>query len=264
MEDPIMRRQNVPPHVLNKLVDLSDAAEDLNRKVADAERGIAAARTRLTGGFAKDQECHDLRRTLDRLIADKPVLEAKLHRTQRIQSSCKIWLDELPEGTMLEPVKVKANGHDLADVRERIKDAEDELKRLRAVPTPSTDIRKRVENYVQSMARPQITGIEKGQKLQVTWPDGALAVFAQLFPEKVQEVVLAKIDALANDPLPIKERHARIAKLEREIDELAYLEEALVAAAIADGEDVQRSRAAPPQAVLGVRVAETVKSSRAA
>jgi hypothetical protein len=228
MEDPIMRRQNVPPHVLNKLVDLSDAAEDLNRKVADAERGIAAARTRLTGGFAKDQECHDLRRTLDRLIADKPVLEAKLHRTQRIQSSCKIWLDELPEGTMLEPVKVKANGHDLADVRERIKDA------------------------------------EKGQKLQVTWPDGALAVFAQLFPEKVQEVVLAKIDALANDPLPIKERHARIAKLEREIDELAYLEEALVAAAIADGEDVQRSRAAPPQAVLGVRVAETVKSSRAA
>jgi NTE family protein len=36
------------------------------------------------------------------------------------------------------------------------------------------------------------------------------------------------------------------------------------AVAIADGEDVQRSPSAPPQAVLQVRVAEAVKSSRAA
>jgi hypothetical protein len=66
---------------------------------------------------------------------------------------------------------------------------------------------------------------------------------------------------MAGDPLP---RKTRIAALEHEIEQLAYVEEALVAAAIADGEDVQRSPGAPPQAVLQVRVAEAVKSSRAA
>jgi hypothetical protein len=62
--------------------------------------------------------------------------------------------------------------------------------------------------------------------------------------------------------VPIKERATRIAALTDEIDQLAYVEEALVAVAIADGEDVQRSPSAPPQAVLGVRVVEA--RSRAA
>jgi hypothetical protein len=56
----------------------------------------------------------------------------------------------------------------------------------------------------------------------------------------------------------------RIPELERDIEQLAYVEEALVAAAIAEGEDAQRSPSAPPQAVLQVRVVEATKSSRAA
>jgi hypothetical protein len=55
------------------------------------------------------------------------------------------------------------------------------------------------------------------------------------------------------------ERKKRIAVLETEIAELAYVEEALVA----KGEDEQRSRDAPLAAVLGVRIAKA-KSSRAA
>jgi hypothetical protein len=76
--------------------------------------------------------------------------------------------------------------------------------------------------------------------------------------------LMSEVERMASDPVPIKERATRMAALTDEIEQLSYVEEALVAAAIADGEDVQRSRAAPPQAVLGVRVAETVKSSRAA
>jgi hypothetical protein len=64
--------------------------------------------------------------------------------------------------------------------------------------------------------------------------------------------------------VPIKERATRIAALIDEIERLSYVEEALAAAAIARGEAVQRSPSAPPQAVLQVRVAEAVKSSRAA
>jgi hypothetical protein len=73
-------------------------------------------------------------------------------------------LDELPDNTQLKIVNVKANGHDLGDVRERMKDAKDELALLRATPTPAPDIRDRVEAYVQSLAQPEVRGICAGQK----------------------------------------------------------------------------------------------------
>jgi hypothetical protein len=49
-----------------------------------------------------------------------------------------------------------------------------------------------------------------------------------------------------------------------QIEQLAYVEEALVAAAIANGEAVERSSKAPPAAVLGVRIAEAKKPARVA
>jgi hypothetical protein len=60
-------------------------------------------------------------------------------------------------------------------------------------------------------------------------------------------------------------RRARrgVAALERELDELHPVEEALVAVAIAAGQPMLRLPSAKPAAVLGVRVAEA-KSSRAA
>jgi hypothetical protein len=60
----------------------------------------------------------------------------------------------------------------------------------------------------------------------------------------------------------VAQRAPRIAALERELDELHRVEEAVVAAAIAAGEPLERSPSAPPAAVLGVRVADKV--SRAA
>jgi hypothetical protein len=164
-------------------------------------------------------------------------------------------------GTVLEPVKVRpTNGADLGDVRERIKDAQNELHRLRSVPTPSADIKQRVEDYVQSLARPEVNGLGAGEELEVRWPNSSIAVFAMLLPEKLQAAILAEIDGIANHPLPMKERRARITELEREITELHYLEESLVVANNAD-----RSPSALPQCVLGVRAVEGKRvSSRAA
>jgi hypothetical protein len=59
-------------------------------------------------------------------------------------------------------------------------------------------------------------------------------------------------------PPPVAQPAPRIAALERELDELHRVEEALVAIAITAGQPVHRSPAAPPGAVLGVRVAERV------
>jgi hypothetical protein len=75
-------------------------------------------------------------------------------------------------------------------------------------------------------------------------------------------LVMGEVERMANDPLPVAQRAPRIAALERQLDELHRVEEALVAAAIAANEPVHRSPSAPPAAVLGVRVAGKV--SRAA
>jgi hypothetical protein len=91
-----------------------------------------------------------------------------------------------------------------------------------------------------------------------------LPLLALLHGDAMVAALMREVERMANDPLPQAERKKRIAELEAEISELAYVEEALVAAAIAEGEDVQRSSSAPPQAVLQVRVAESTKSSRAA
>ena len=89
-----------------------------------------------------------------------------------------------------------------------------------------------------------------------------LALLAALFPDRMLALVMAEVERMANDPLPVAQRAPCVAALERELDELHRLEEALVAAALATGVPVHRSPSVPPAAVLGVRVAD--RASRAA
>jgi hypothetical protein len=272
-----MNRSKLPNGVLSRLIDLDDQVEYLTRKLANTEQGIADARHRLSGGFRKQAEYDDLSASLEQLVADKPVLEKKLHSAQSVLSNCKVWLDRLPEGTTLEPVGVKADGHDLEELRAKLTAAQAELTALRALPTPSADIEECIRHYVHSMAQPQITGIGRGDRLKVVWPGAGfdnrgpredraevLPMMALLFPDAMTAALMGEIERMASDPLPQAARQKRIAELEAVISELAYVEEALVAAAIGEGEDVQRSPSAPPQAVLQVRVTEATKSSRAA
>jgi hypothetical protein len=89
-----------------------------------------------------------------------------------------------------------------------------------------------------------------------------LALIAALFPDRMLALVMAKVERMANDTLPVAQRSLRIAPLERELDDLHRMEEQLLVIAIADGQPVHRSPSAPPAAVLGVRVGDKV--SRAA
>jgi hypothetical protein len=272
-----MNRSDLPNGVLSKLFDLDEHVEHLTRRLANTEQGIADARRRLSGAFKDEREHNDLRATLGELVNDKPMLEKKLHAAESVLSCCKSWLDELPPHTVLEPVATDVSGHTLEQVHNKLAAAQAELAALRAVPTPSADIEERIRHYVHSMARPQIAGIGKGEKLKVVWPGAGwdtrgpredraevLPMMALLFPDAMTAALMREVERMANDPLPQAERKKRIAALEQEIEQLAYVEEALVAAAIAEGEDVQRSPSAPPQAVLQVRVVEASKSSRAA
>jgi hypothetical protein len=247
-----MKRRNIPEAVLAKLAKFEKQAAYLTRKVTQTREAITSARERLTGGFARDSECDDLRATLDRLLKDLSVIEADEEVTKDKLSSCKAWLDELPDNAVLEPVKVKPNGRSLSDVRQRIKDAEDELKKLASVPAPSADIRERVEAYVASQGRPKVLGIEDGQ-LNIVWPNSTIAVLALLLPGEMVNACMQEINRVSSLPVPLPERQRRVAELRLEIDKLQRQ-------ALALGEDAS---ILTPEVVLSVRVAQ-IKGSRAA
>jgi hypothetical protein len=269
-----MTDKNIPAAALQKLLDLSSAREYLSERVISTEQGIQQARMRLTGNFTRDSEFEDTRSALDQMLVDLPVLQKKLRIAESTYENCKSWLDSLPAGTMLEPVEVKAKG-DLEFVRARIDLTKTELRQLRGLPTSAADIREKVENYVSSLGRPTITGIGAGEHLKVVWPGAGwdsngertgraepLALFAALFPSQIADYLMKQIDRMQGDVVPFAQRAASIASREAELEQLAFVEEALIERALANGEDVTRSSSALPQAVLGIRIAE--KSSRAA
>src|SRR5262249_47645436 len=150
-------------------------------------------------------------------------------------------------GTKLEPVAVTTDGHDLASIRDRIKTATAEVDALKRAPASSSDIEARVREYVTKLA-PTVRGIGPGERLSIIWPGAQsssgyisehpcdpLALLAALFPDRMLALVMGEVERMANDPLPMAQRAPRIAALERELDELHRVEEALVAAAIAAG-----------------------------
>jgi hypothetical protein len=238
-------RNNVPAPALSKLLELSAAAEHLSERVINLETGIATARQRLTGGFSKDAEYVDTRHALEKMVDDLPVLKRKCRAAELLCERCTAFLDELPEGTTLEPVEVKTDDHDLESVRAKIKTVEDELAQLHGLPTASSDIRQKVEDYVRSLARPTITGIGKNEKMRVLWPGAGfemsgpreykaevLPLIAMLFPDVMKDALLREVERMTNTVVPIRERASRITTLEAELFELAYIEEALVTAAL--------------------------------
>lgn len=229
--------------------ELEEVVQGLAERVAKTEDGIANARKRLTGTFARKGEYEDMRATLNQLIADKPILEQKLGAARSTLSNCKLWPNLLPEDTVLEQTVVEANGYDLVHVRARIKTAQAELATLRAVPIASPDIKRRVEQYVNTLGRPKVAGIGKDETLRVTWPgDGHMLpmMLAFFHRDAMVEALLREIESVADDPLPLAERKKRIAELEVEIEVLQRQAFALGAP----------TTDLPPHVVLGVKLRE--------
>jgi hypothetical protein len=207
----------------------------------------------LTGGFQKDAEYHDMRRVLDRLLADQPLLESELECARGTLGECKHWLKALPDDVTLQPVPMPASdGVDLDAVRASIGKAEEEIAELRAVPVPSSDIRERLQDFVAGLARPRITGIGNGEPLRVIWPADTIAALALLLPEQMTAALLKEIDRLANSPMTLQARNRRISELKSEIDTLQRQ-------ALAAGEDTS---GLPPEVVLGVRVVRREQARR--
>ena len=241
-----MTYDSLPHSVLAKLLSLDEGVEALSARAAAIERDIENRRARRYGNVHRaDDNPRVLEAELETLSADQKELQKRLQAEQSVRAACKAWLDGLPAGTKLEPVAVTADGHELAEVRKRIKAAIAEVDALKRAPAPSSDIEARVREYVRGLA-PKVRGVGVGERLSIVWPGAQsssgyisehtcdpLALLAALFPDRMLSLAMREVERQANDPLPVAERAPRIATLERELDELHRIEEALVAAAIA-------------------------------
>jgi hypothetical protein len=242
----IVMNHNIPAAVHTRLGKFEQAVVDLTARLATTEHSIASVRERLTGGFQKDGEFHDMRMTLDRLLAEQPQLREDLEVARATLRTCTHWLKTLPANASVQLVPPQpGNGGDLDAVRERIAEVEQAIAELEAVPVPSADIDARITAYVQSLGRPEVSGIGDGEPFAVSWPHDTPSLLAFLLPTEMAAALRKEIDRVSNDPLPLPARQQKIAELKRDIDQLQRQSLAL-------GEDAS---SLPPEVVLGCKVA---------
>jgi hypothetical protein len=242
-----MDARDIPQAARQRLDKLAQDFEILKEKAARTKSAIDSARERITGKFESDAQYQDTYSTLKRMVEDLPKIKQKARVAEGVLETCQSWVDELPDDLTLEPAgAVDTDGFTLEMVQEQIAEYEEELKELRAVPAwnGATATAAAAEAYVRSLARPKVSGISAGEKLAVTWPHDMHTMFALLFPSQMVEVIVAEAKRLANTPMPVAERKARIALLEREIIKRQRQ-------ALALGAD---AHALPAQAILGVKV----------
>ena len=78
-------------------------------------------------------------------------LEKRLRAEERVIASCKQFLHELPDSARLRVVEGRAG--DLDDIRQRIKQVNDEMSRVRTFPVPADDLAERIGRYVADACR---------------------------------------------------------------------------------------------------------------
>jgi hypothetical protein len=98
------------------------------------------------------------------------------------------------------------------------------------VPVPPSNIREKVQTYVQGLTWPIAGDIALGEALTVQWPRDLHARMAFLQSDLLVDRLMDAINQIANTPCPLAQREQQIAELKGEIDRLMRIEESLVVA----------------------------------
>jgi len=272
-----MKHDSLPRGVLKKLLELSEHAQALEQEATDANRALTSLRSRLS--TATDWRDADERAQaaveFERLNRELPRLRSRSQSEARVLSNCKAWIASLPHSAKLEPVVTVIDGCDLVSIRKRITLIAAERRLLELAPTPSADLKDRISDFVDELARSGQPAFHRGiagGQLDVRFSGGlganrlnlsgfdqgrgdGLVLIAWLFRDQLKAALCAEADRLAQDPLPPAERPERLRALAAEEAQLRYREEALVCRQLGDrDEQVARDVSAPPAFVLGVRL----------
>jgi hypothetical protein len=254
-----MDLSQAPAFVAAKMAMLSDGCAAAATRADELTGQISHLRDRLSGRVVREGDRPaELCIEVDRLLAEQKALQARRPTEMGIIESCKVWLAALPTATLLEQVDPEVeDGFSLSTVRSRIKKLRNTVEVLKGVPVPPSNIREKVQTYVQGLTRPVVGGIALGEALTVQWPTGLHALMAFLQPDVLVDRLMVEINRIANTPCALPEREQRIAELEQEVDRLQRTEEAIVVATGAP-----RERGCPPWVVLGVKAVEARAAER--
>jgi hypothetical protein len=243
------------PHFLvTKLAALSHAAASAVIRNDELTAQIADLRDRFNGRVVRaGDHAEKLRAEIEDRLEEQKAFQRQRPIDMGILESCKAWLAALPPGTLLdEQVNPEVeDGLSLSTVRARIKKLKNTVETLKGVPVPPSNIREKVQTYVQGLTRPVVGGIALDEALTVQWPTGLHALMAFLQPDMLVDRLMVEINRIANTPYPLAQREEQIAELEREINRLQHTEEAIVVATRAP-----REAGCPPWVVLGVKAIE--------
>jgi hypothetical protein len=270
----------LPPSVLAKVATLEHHCLTLASKLDGSRRdlqSLSVQQRNLAPRTVHDE--YEANRESERVIAEAQRLsdavaaqtaicerlEKRLRAEERVIASCKQFLHELPDSARLRVVEGQAG--DLDDIRQRIKEVNEEMTRVRALPIPSDDIAARVTRYVDALAasaQPVIQGIGDGQALRVLYPvnehadrvtlsgfsetnGSALLLAALVDGERLAERLLR---VAVDGSITANERSERLRPLQQQMTRLRYDEEATICV----GDDVSRWSSAPAWAVLQVEI----------
>jgi hypothetical protein len=248
-----MNLHEAPAFLAVKLATLSDGCATATIRADELTAQISNLRDRLNGRIVRPGDHPEkLRIELEQRLGEEKALQRQRPIEADILGRCRAWLAGLPSTTVFEQIVPDVeDGLALGDVRTRVRKLKDQVEALKRVPVLGSDIKQKVQAYVERLPIPSIGGIGAGEALTVQWPTGLPALMAFLQPDVLVERLMAEIDRIANTPCPLPERKQRIAKLEEEIDRLQRCEEAIVVATGAP-----RERGCPPWVVLGVKAIE--------
>jgi hypothetical protein len=265
-----------PHSTLQRLIHLSEQSEGLAEAVKVADRRIESLRQVLSGRTSASRDAvAEAKSSFDSAFKQTNELKARATTEAAILTATKQWVGNLPHNSKLEQISPATDGHTLADVRQRLAELRDRKRELEQVPMPRPDLREALQEHVAelySKARPILEGLSGGP-IRTWWPTEPAAnrfnrsgfsdytangylMACWLHPEHVTQALYRDAMKECSRICPPNERPAAIAKIEQQIDELLYLEAALIERDLAAGQSPVRAIDSKPQHVLLVRVLE--------
>jgi hypothetical protein len=210
--------------------------------------------------------------TKDRFLARRDEQQRQHQDLHLLISRIKKWQASLPAKMMLEPCPVEAkpkSGETIADAisRTRADLAKSQLELISSknAPSPKSELKTAAREQVSRLARGAAPWLDaRGAKLfnfgdprsAITFVerDQAFAMLCWFDPDRAVAKLEALVDALPTPQgaMTVAEKAKSVAALTVKIEQFEREEEALIEAAIAQGQDMMRRPNASPAAVLGV------------
>lgn len=274
----------LPVRARTKLADLQDAAREAESLAGATSRRISELTHAIELNPADPEYVANTEFEISRLRAKLGEQQRRYGDLARLVMSLRGWLQQVPEGAVLtdvKPSKVKLARDEtfagaIAKVRELIATLSADKRLVESAIPPLDQVKESAISYVRELQRrgqPRVRA-DYGT-LEISFGNGesfsnrpdVAAMLAWFDPAALTKRLLTEIDlcqqAQPGLRLSAEDKAKQGAALADQIDNLERQEEAIVEAALLEGQVFERRAAASPPAILGVAQA-TRKAATAA